>query len=140
MRYLVEQNEELKVLKTNRPDLIPGLIGPVPAEVLEEEEGYLRYRDVPHPTLEGQTVREIYVHPDLKSLGESDKIIAFNEKKWSDMRRKRDQLLKDTDFTQLSDCPLSSSVKAAYVSYRQALRDLPETIEDIDNFTWPEKP
>ena len=39
------------------------------------------------------------------------------------VRAKRDQLLKDSDWTQLPDSPAD---KEAWATYRQALRDLPE--------------
>jgi len=39
-----------------------------------------------------------------------------------DLRAERDRLLKDTDFTQLTDAPVDRELWAAY---RQQLRDLP---------------
>jgi len=57
----------------------------------------------------------------------------------------RDRLLKETDFTQLVDCPLSNDKKAEFVTYRQTLRDLP-TAQNIDamqsqsEVVWPTKP
>ena len=37
----------------------------------------------------------------------------------------RDILLKESDWTQLPDSPLSAEKKAEWAAYRQALRDLP---------------
>ena len=56
------------------------------------------------------------------------------------IRQQRDQLLKESDFSQLSDAPLSIQQKADYVTYRQALRDLPENIIDVMNPIFPSKP
>lgn len=39
------------------------------------------------------------------------------------VRGVRNQYLKDTDFTQLSDAPFTAEEKAQYVEYRQYLRD-----------------
>lgn len=57
--------------------------------------------------------------------------------KWNTMRAKRTELLRETDFTQLADVPLTQEVKDKYENYRQALRDLPDNIVDIDDFEYP---
>jgi hypothetical protein len=40
------------------------------------------------------------------------------------VRATRDQLLKDTDWTQVADVPCTKAVKAAWATYRQSLRDI----------------
>lgn len=55
------------------------------------------------------------------------------------IRKKRDLLLKDSDWTQLKDSPLNDQQTLAWASYRQTLRDLPQTV-DINNIVFPEKP
>lgn len=52
------------------------------------------------------------------------------------LRSKRNRLLAQTDWTQLPDAPVN---KTAWATYRQALRDLPATV-DTDNPVWPEQP
>tara|TARA_Y100000114_G_scaffold81247_1_gene74915 strand:+ start:4286 stop:4672 length:387 start_codon:yes stop_codon:yes gene_type:complete len=58
------------------------------------------------------------------------------------LRQQRDGRLKDSDWTQVPDSPLSDSKKTEWQTYRQALRDLPtnysnsDAIEDI-NFPTP---
>jgi hypothetical protein len=42
------------------------------------------------------------------------------------VRHQRNDLLKDTDMTQLTDAPFSNEEKTAYRNYRQALRDVPQ--------------
>ena len=62
------------------------------------------------------------------------------------VRADRDQLLKDSDWTQLSaGNPLSSSKKSAWKTYRQKLRDLPSTITELNDakgidLVWPTAP
>ena len=55
-------------------------------------------------------------------------------------RNKRVQLLLETDVYGLSDVTMSDDIK----TYRQALRDLPETTKDkwpnIEDSDWPTKP
>ena len=51
------------------------------------------------------------------------------------IRNKRLYLLQSCDWTVASDSPLSDSKKAEWVTYRQALRDLPSSYTDSDNFS-----
>ena len=55
------------------------------------------------------------------------------------MRSKRNNLLAETDFYALSDVTMSDDMK----TYRQNLRDLPsgkDTLDKVNNATWPTKP
>tara|TARA_R100000388_G_scaffold94037_1_gene80084 strand:+ start:2101 stop:2550 length:450 start_codon:yes stop_codon:yes gene_type:complete len=45
------------------------------------------------------------------------------------LRQDRDRILESTDWTQNADSPLSDSKKAEWATYRQALRDLPNTYD-----------
>jgi hypothetical protein len=56
----------------------------------------------------------------------------------NEVRTQRDFLLTQCDWTQNPDAP--AAVKAAYVTYRQALRDLPEQVGFPLNVTWPSVP
>ena len=65
-----------------------------------------------------------------------DNLIA----KWASIRSKRDNLIAKSDWTVATDTPLSDSVKAKWVTYRKALRDLPASESDPDDITWPDAP
>lgn len=63
------------------------------------------------------------------------------------LRKERDRLLKETDWTQGYDVPVG--IKTNYTTYRQKLRDLPSTSTPIidtsspmgiTSVTWPSKP
>ena len=57
----------------------------------------------------------------------------------ADMRTKRNRLLAETDFYALSDVTMSDGM----TTYRQDLRDLPagkDTLDKVNNATWPTKP
>lgn len=59
------------------------------------------------------------------------------------VRRVRDVLLKDSDWTQVADVSLTAEQKAAWRTYRQALRDLTITLADIqtqEDVVLPTKP
>jgi hypothetical protein len=49
------------------------------------------------------------------------------------LRNKRNELLNESDWTQVNDCPLSDSKKQEWATYRQELRDLPFTEQATDN-------
>lgn len=56
------------------------------------------------------------------------------------LRLERDDLLAQSDWTQVADSPLTDAKKAEWVIYRQALRDLPSTTTDFANPVWPSQP
>ena len=53
------------------------------------------------------------------------------------VRKQRTEKLKDSDWTQLAD---STADKAAWATYRQALRDVPTQTGFPWTITWPETP
>jgi hypothetical protein len=60
--------------------------------------------------------------------------------KQSELRLIRNALLAETDWTQVSDAPLTKAKKDKYKSYRKALRDLPlkyDTITSIEEVNFP---
>ena len=65
------------------------------------------------------------------------------------LRKKRDQLLIESDIKALPDSPMTDSKRDEWKTYRQALRDLPATSNiklnnqeqlDESSVTWPTKP
>ena len=56
---------------------------------------------------------------------------------WERLRIKRNADLVASDWTQVTDSPVD---KAAWVAYRQALRDLPANTADPREAVWPTQP
>tara|TARA_B100000131_G_scaffold20357_1_gene19947 strand:- start:1695 stop:2105 length:411 start_codon:yes stop_codon:yes gene_type:complete len=56
------------------------------------------------------------------------------------IRSIRNNLLKDTDWALVADSPLSSDDKTALQTWRQELRDLPDSNADVDLITFPDCP
>jgi len=58
------------------------------------------------------------------------------------LREQRNEKLEDSDWTQASDhtSPLTDAKKAEWASYRQSLRDLPETADMSAPVVWPTEP
>lgn len=52
----------------------------------------------------------------------------------------RNTLLASSDWTQLPDSPLSAEEKSAWATYRQQLRDMPESFTTVDEVVWPVAP
>lgn len=53
------------------------------------------------------------------------------------VRATRNQLLSNTDWTQLADAPVDKEI---WASYRQGLRDVPSQAGFPQDVTWPEQP
>jgi hypothetical protein len=75
-------------------------------------------------------------YASLPSQEEQDEMAA------SINRAKRNQLLADSDWTQMNDSPLTDEAKTSWAAYRTALRDL--TTHDnwpyLQDADWPTKP
>ncbi len=59
--------------------------------------------------------------------------------KGEQMKAERSARLRSTDWTQMADAPLTALEKAAYQTYRQALRDLP-SLPGFPDVPWPTLP
>lgn len=62
---------------------------------------------------------------------------ATNEQKWEQIKLWRNAKLIQSDWTQLPDAPVD---KAAWATYRQALRDLPAQGGSADEAKFPDEP
>ena len=67
----------------------------------------------------------------------------------NEVRIERNELLKQSDWTQFSDSPLTAEKKAEWATYRQALRDITVGLTVptnqkgypiLENINWPTKP
>lgn len=56
------------------------------------------------------------------------------------IRERRNYLLSESDWTLSLDSPLSEEKKQEWAIYRQALRDIPQQLECLENIIWPTKP
>lgn len=61
------------------------------------------------------------------------------ENAWNNVRRKRNRQLLDSDWTQVSDSPITETQQGLWRLYRQSLRDI--TLQpDPFNIIWPTPP
>ncbi len=61
------------------------------------------------------------------------------EERWKRIRKTRDALLKDTD-GEVTKALEAGSPNVDLSTYRQTLRDIPQSQSDPKNITWPVKP
>jgi hypothetical protein len=78
--------------------------------------------------------------------------IAAQEQAWNDgafdramadLRQRRNKLLAETDWTVLQDNPLTPAKRSEWMVYRTELRNITQglnTVEDINNIDYPDKP
>jgi hypothetical protein len=79
---------------------------------------------------------------DRALSGEFGAIAAYDGPSASDIvaaevKALRDKMLSASDWTQVPDAPVDA---AAWATYRQALRDIPQQAGFPENITWPEAP
>ena len=92
-----------------------------------------------HRLINGERVEFTAAEETARDAEEAAWEAGAFDRKIADLRERRNNLLKATDFYALSDVTISE----AMTTYRQALRDLPSglsTVEDVENVTWPTKP
>lgn len=99
-------------------------------------EGWLPYTadpgDIPEaigPALHA----ELANHPKLAPAAAPNDVAIIAE-----VRRRRDQLLRDTDWSQGADVP--EATRAKWAPYRQALRDITKGKGFPETVGWPSRP
>ena len=58
----------------------------------------------------------------------------------NDVRSQRDSQLRDSDWTQLGDATLGDHTAEEWRTYRQALKDIPQTYSRVSEVVWPNDP
>ena len=115
-------------------------------EEFETPEGYVEIEDAippPYPSDHTKILREktpeqidgvwtrIWAIEDV-----TEEELQFRiQRKSDEVRKKRNQLLSETDWTQLPDAPVDGSL---WATYRQELRDIPEQEGFPWQVQWPE--
>lgn len=108
--------------------------------------GHVGYSGVAPVLEEGQQIVS-GTYPENTMLVDGEVVAAtgvaldeYNNKLLMQIRRERNVLLSQSDWTQSPDSPLSDAKKQEWATYRQVLRDLPANTTDPANPTWPTQP
>ena len=95
-----------------------------------------------HKDEDGKDVATTYVQTHF--IGDdSAKDARILADEWTNIRRERDRLLAESDWTQANDTPLASGKVTEWGTYRTSLRDLPSDQSSktkYSDITWPTKP
>ena len=82
--------------------------------------------------LDGQGIIEGDYQPNEYKIIDGEAVIR-TDNTLEILRNKRNELLKQSDWTQINDSPLSDAKKQEWATYRQSLRDLPSTNQSVNN-------
>ncbi len=96
-------------------------------------------RDTQYKLLNGELVR-CEAPTVMHTRGPSGEWVLPDEQLWPEIRRARNELLRETDVAVLRMLEVGLPPGAALVDYRQALRDLPETEQSPSDIQWPTRP
>lgn len=117
----------------------PRVVNGIVVEAVELPDG-LRPEDVYHPDIAADfraPVEDVAAGWVEDGDGYSPPPPQGNDDLAAAARATRDQLLRDCDWTQVSDAPVD---KTAWATYRQALREVPEQAGFPSIIDWPVAP
>ena len=86
------------------------------------------------PVIDGHYIKEY----EVVSLTTEEKTEIDNQQ-WNIVRTNRNMKLEESDYTQITDSPLTDEKKTEWQTYRQSLRDITKQ-SDPFNITWPTEP
>lgn len=110
--------------------------GRINCEIEHPEYGWIPFTADPNDVEE--LGRQIFEEASSGVVAPYVEIVTPDEIVASDVRAKRNRLLRATDWTQLADVP--QATKDLWDDYRQALRDVPQQAGFPNDVVWPEKP
>lgn len=164
MKYFLVKDpiDDSKWVKVGARGFTPANSIPLPSNLEQEDSQWLIVQDVTEsqlrPVFDGENPvldensdqvyenqdivvgQEVVVDEALKAQILAERAQQETENQWVELRRQRDSLLFESDWTQLADAPLDAPKKAEWVTYRQALRDLPANTVDPETPVFPAKP
>lgn len=119
-----------------------------PKDVAPLGFGMYEWTQVPEP---GFPMRPLEITPTLREDGiyyqtwtvvemSDEEKAAATEAQSTKVKNERNLLLYRCDWTQLADSPLTDAERAAWASYRQTLRDLPQQAGFPWSVEWPVQP
>jgi hypothetical protein len=153
---IIPSDESVGINGTTISNLtLVGMPNNVHALQWEDSEGVIEHSDFTQSTLFSELPQwaldavEVYGVAAEAAETEAAALVAETEaepfvnlthtEKLELVRQERNNRLTGSDWTQLSDSPVDGTT---YLTYRQELRDFPETIDEsnIDSLSWPVLP
>ena len=93
--------------------------------------------------INGTNVQFTAAEETARDNEEAAVVAAAPARALANLRSKRDNLLKASDWEIVSELEKGNAISDDMKTYRQALRDLPDgkdTVAKCENATWPDKP
>jgi nitrogen fixation protein len=123
----------------HKKEVIDGIAVYTPLTDLEESianDGGKRHYTI---CIEGKTINVLYTEEEelLRNSEEQEYAASANDRAAAKIRTERDAKLTESDWTQVADAPVD---QAAWATYRQALRDIPDQAGFPNNINWPTEP
>jgi hypothetical protein len=82
-------------------------------------------------------VDNVVIELTAEEIAEVEARVAAADLDFSGVRGERNGLLSNSDWTQIADSPADAD---AWATYRQSLRDLPQTYTRVSEVVWPTPP
>ena len=123
----------------HKKEVIDGIAVYTPLTDLEESianDGGKRHYTI---CIEGKTINVLYTEEEelLRNSEEQEYAASANDRAAAKIRTERDAKLTESDWTQVADAPVD---QAAWATYHQALRDIPDQAGFPNNINWPTEP
>ena len=81
-----------------------------------------------------------YIELDESELAEMAARVEAADLDLNHVRGQRDGMLRGADWTQIGDAALGDHTAEEWATYRQALRDVPQTYSRVSEVVWPNDP
>jgi hypothetical protein len=102
--------------------------------------GTIEYKKSKAIAFDSYDVIAPYVNQFNQYIQSNVYIETANQLSWEQVKQTRNMLLQQSDWTQLSDCPLSKAQKDKWNKYRKELRDITSNYKRPEDVTFPETP
>ena len=111
-------------------------------------QGWYDFEPTPQPSSNLNIINshEVYLDDNniaryrwTTTLKTGDALAEAIRDKWAMIRMERTEMLQNTDFTQIPDAPITEEERAAWVTYRNELRNITSQ-SDPFNIVWPVSP
>lgn len=111
-------------------------------------QGWYDFEPTPQPDSKVNIINSHAVYLDAENIARyrwtqtlktGEDLVRAIRDMWALTRVQRNELLQESDFTQLADAPMTPAKQAEWAAFRQVLRDM-TTQADPFNLVWPISP
>jgi hypothetical protein len=120
--------------------LILGEASDLTADQIAAKDIYCYIKNTALPNVDAQGTPALVNAIDVKGDTNLKKEKNVIEEAWWDIRKQRNQLLKDSDYIMFPDITITAEKKEEWETYRQSLRDIPQDYDSPDEVVYPDKP